>query len=89
MKLSLAFFVASLWSATARYATIPLAKSGLAADSNLGMRLLSKSRMLEENENDAEDNNAENEDQQVDTTWVSGYSLKFLGCHHIRQVCVA
>jgi hypothetical protein len=80
MKLSrFAVSVASLWSANAKYESFPLAKSGLAAESKLGVSLLSKARLLEENGN--------NENQNVDTTWVSGYSLKFLGCHHIRQVC--
>lgn len=45
--------------------------SEVKAESNFGMDLLSKARRVEEAE--------------VDTTWISGYSLKFQGCHHISQ----
>jgi hypothetical protein len=40
------------------------------ADSAVGQKLLSEARLLS---------------QTLDTTWVSGYSLKFQGCHHISQ----
>jgi hypothetical protein len=42
------------------------------ADSELGMKLLSKARRLEEN-------------GEVDFTWVSNFSIKFQGCHHVSQ----
>eukprot|EP00541_Cyclophora_tenuis_P011267 CAMPEP_0116555480 /NCGR_PEP_ID=MMETSP0397-20121206/8171_1 /TAXON_ID=216820 /ORGANISM="Cyclophora tenuis, Strain ECT3854" /LENGTH=377 /DNA_ID=CAMNT_0004080757 /DNA_START=86 /DNA_END=1219 /DNA_ORIENTATION=- len=42
------------------------------ADSKMGQNLLSKARKLEQND-------------EVDFTWVSGYSLKFQGCHHVSQ----
>ena len=41
-------------------------------DSPLGMSLLSKARKLEDN-------------GEVDFTWVSNFSIKFQGCHHITQ----
>ena len=41
------------------------------ADSALGLSLLSKARRLE--------------DEEVDFTWVSNFSIKFQGCHHISQ----
>jgi hypothetical protein len=41
------------------------------ADSELGMRLLSEARALE--------------NSAWTHTWVAGYSLKFEGCHHISQ----
>jgi hypothetical protein len=44
------------------------------ADSPLGMRLLSEASV--------------NEDRMLTdwkNTWISGYSLKFEGCHHISQ----
>ena len=41
------------------------------ADSELGMRLLSEARELDGSE--------------WTHTWISGYSLKFEGCHHISQ----
>lgn len=42
------------------------------ADSHLGQSLLSKARKLED-------------DGEVDFTWVSNFSIKFQGCHHISQ----
>lgn len=72
MKLSLAL-VASLVTGSAAMHSI----SEVKADSNFGMDLLSKARRVEENNN--------NQAQDVDTTWISGYSLKFQGCHHISQ----
>jgi hypothetical protein len=42
------------------------------ADSPLGAKLLSQARRLDQNE-------------EEDFTWVSGYSIKFQGCHHISQ----
>jgi len=42
------------------------------ADSKLGLSLLSKARKLED-------------DGEVDFTWVSNFSIKFQGCHHISQ----
>lgn len=50
----------------------PSLKGELTADSPLGNRLLSKARRLDE-------------DNAVDYSWVSGYSLKFLGCFHVSQ----
>jgi len=46
--------------------------SEVKADSKFGLDLLSRARKVEEAE-------------EVDATWVSGYSLKFQGCHHIAQ----
>mmetsp|Transcript_17060 Transcript_17060/g.39190 ORF Transcript_17060/g.39190 Transcript_17060/m.39190 type:complete len:405 (+) Transcript_17060:134-1348(+) len=46
--------------------------SDVKADSALGQSLLSKARKLE----DAD---------EVDFTWVSNFSIKFQGCHHISQ----
>lgn len=45
----------------------------VAADSKMGMSLLSKARKLEQ------------EEEEVDFTWVAGYSVIFQGCHHISQ----
>ena len=42
------------------------------ADSPLGLSLLSKARKLEE-------------EDEIDFTWVSNFSIKFQGCHHISQ----
>jgi hypothetical protein len=73
MKLSLAIFAMALTYVAASYISIPIAERGLAADSDLGMKILSKARRVDEQE-------------AVDITWVSGYSLKFQGCHHVQQV---
>lgn len=44
--------------------------STVRADSKFGMDILSKSRRL---------------DEDVDITWMTGFALKFQGCHHISQ----
>ena len=82
MKFSLAVILSAVSSVatTARIGTTISLGKDLAADSELGMKVLSKARRLENEE-------AEAEEEENDITWVSGYSLKFQGCHHIRQVC--
>ena len=47
------------------------------SNSALGKNLLSKARKLEQNE--------EEQDFDQMAQWVSGYSVKFQGCHHIKQ----
>lgn len=55
--------------------------SEVRADSKFGMDLLSKAtRDLANNNNQQQQQN-----QGEDTTWVSGYSLVFQGCHQITQ----
>jgi hypothetical protein len=69
MKLALALL--------ATYATTTLATTSISevkADSKFGMDLLSKARRADENGDD-----------EADATWVSGFALKFQGCHHISQ----
>jgi len=73
------FLLAALFAAVATakplaaHSSKKVEMNNIAADSKLGMDLLSKARRLEEN------------DEEFDNTWVSGYSLKFQGCHHISQ----
>lgn len=57
------------------------------ADSDLGLNLLSQARRVEEEGEGGEENgdNNNNNNNGVDVTWVAGYSLKFQGCHHIKQ----
>jgi hypothetical protein len=43
------------------------------ADSTLGMKLLANARQLDQN------------NAAYESTWISGYSIKFQGCHHISQ----
>ena len=69
MKFSLAL-VATLFTSAAAVESI----SQVRADSKFGMDLLSKARRAEENG-----------DEEVDTTWIANYALKFQGCHHISQ----
>lgn len=47
-------------------------RDGLAADSPLGRKLIGKSRLLDA-------------DYANDITFVSTYSIKFMGCHHVTQ----
>lgn len=61
-------------------ATLPFGKpkstlskiESIKADSELGMKLLSKARRVEEN-------------GEIDFTWVANFSIKFQGCHHVSQ----
>jgi hypothetical protein len=75
MKLSLAILLTAISSSTTVAATTI---SSIKADSKLGLSLLSQARQVAQQNNN---NNA----NQVDTTWISGYALKFQGCHHISQ----
>ena len=79
MRLSFVITAAAVSSAAARFNAVPIVRSGLAADSALGMKVLSHARRVE-------DEAGEEEQEQIDITWVSGYSLKFQGCHHVQQV---
>jgi hypothetical protein len=71
MKFSLALL--SLFGAAASAAGVSkeIDFHGVEADSKIGMKIMSQARSLEEDE--------------VDFTWVAGFSIKFQGCHHISQ----
>jgi len=71
MKITLPFVFSILQGAAATKL------SPIAADSRAGIALLSKSRLLE----DQDQNN--NDDDGY--TWMQNYSLKFLGCHHVAH----
>jgi len=86
MKFSLAMLSATFAAASASTGLPVLGKPKMAgkkditpgsikADSKMGQSLLSNARKLDQNNNDDE----------VEFTWVAGYSLKFQGCHHISQ----
>ena len=47
--------------------------NGIPADSKAGHKLMSKARVLDE-------------DEEADFTWMAGYSIKYLGCTSIVQV---
>lgn len=65
--------------------TVDVTKSsGLRADSDLGMKLLSHARRVEEGNNHAD--GGEQQQQQADYSWVAKFSLKFQACHHVQQV---
>mmetsp|Transcript_7925 Transcript_7925/g.11435 ORF Transcript_7925/g.11435 Transcript_7925/m.11435 type:complete len:393 (-) Transcript_7925:197-1375(-) len=73
------FLLASLMAAVATASPMPIYSSkkvemkDIKANSELGQKLMSKARKLEE------------ADDEVDFTWVADFSLKFQGCHHISQ----
>lgn len=71
MKFLLSLFLATA-AATSASKTIP-GDAVIKADSEIGMKLLSQARQLEQ------------EDEEVDMSWIVGYSLKFQGCHHVKQ----
>jgi hypothetical protein len=50
-------------------------ESGIPANSKAGMGLLSQARALDQNNGDEDD-----------TTWMVGYSIKYLGCSSLLQV---
>lgn len=60
-----------LFAVTASAMDIPM-------NSVMGQHLLTKARKLEQNGDD-------NANQEVDYSWIAGYSMKFQGCHHIKQ----
>jgi hypothetical protein len=71
MKLALAIF-AVIAANVAAFEHAPM-EGSIKADSAMGMKLLSQARLLNE------------ENQAVQATWVSGFSLKFQGCYNIKQ----
>jgi len=72
MKLSLALLSATT-AAAASTSKLVEPKSSITAESAVGQRVLSKARRLDDN------------DDEVDYTWVAGMSLKFQGCYHTEQ----
>jgi hypothetical protein len=60
------------FSAKKALANMQVPLKDVKADSPLGAKLLSQARKLDQEE-------------EEDFTWVSGYSIKFQGCHHISQ----
>jgi len=73
MKFSLALISAALMGVAAAKSPATVEKgASIKADSKMGMNLLGKARRLDEAE-------------EADMTWVTGYSIKFQGCHHISQ----
>lgn len=45
---------------------------GISSESQVGKSLISSARRL-------------NDEQEIDFAWVSGYDIKYQGCHHIKQ----
>lgn len=52
-------------------------------DSMAGRNLMQEARKLNNNNNN--NNNNQNQNQNVDISFLSGYSVKFQGCHHVQQ----
>lgn len=72
-------FLVALLSLVSATATMPIYGNKMhqlkdvKADSKMGASLLSKARKLEQ------------DDDEVDFTWVADFSIKFQGCHHVSQ----
>mmetsp|Transcript_22638 Transcript_22638/g.37115 ORF Transcript_22638/g.37115 Transcript_22638/m.37115 type:complete len:394 (-) Transcript_22638:194-1375(-) len=71
MKLSLAVLVSALGMSAAKEVT---PKASISANSKIGAKVLSKARRLEQDEN-----------EEIDFTWVANMSLKFQGCYHTQS----
>ena len=69
MKLAIAFLSAAMASAM----DINPHKASISASSPAGQRLLSEARLLNNDEN-----------AEVDYTWVANMSIKYQGCYHTR-----
>jgi len=71
MKLTLTVLAAALGLSAAKNVT---PKSAISATSTVGQKVMSKARRLEQNEN-----------EEIDYTWVANMSLKFQGCYHTQS----
>lgn len=65
---------AALIASTVGLSAAAAPKASITAGSKVGQKVLSKARRLENNEND-----------EIDYTWVANMSLKFQGCYHTEQ----
>lgn len=75
MKLSLAVLSAAFGVATARKTMKEVTpKASIKATSKVGGKMLAKARKLEQDEN-----------EEIDYTWVADMSLKFQGCYHTQS----
>ncbi|KAL9183992.1 hypothetical protein ACHAXT_002078 [Thalassiosira profunda] len=85
MKLSLALLSAALGTASAagKIRTKIGSKTpsaSIQATSKVGEKVLSKARRLDENQQQNQ-----NDNEEIDYTWVANMSLKFQGCYHTQQ----
>ena len=81
MKLALATLAATFAVASAKkvpVASKDITPGAIKADSKLGHRVLSKARKLDQQQQ-------QNQNEEMEFTWVADYSIKFQGCHHISQ----
>lgn len=70
MKLTVALLSAVVGAASAKVAPL---QASITASSEMGQRILSEARLLEENDN-----------AEIDYTWVANMSLKYQGCYHTQ-----
>ena len=70
--------IVALLATTAVSAKSIRPSNGIPADSEAGHKLMSKARMLDQNNNQNYDDG--------DVTWMYKYSIKYLGCHSLLQV---
>lgn len=73
MKFSTTLLLSMAAAATAKVTKSVELPSTLKANSKIGKKLLNEARRVEQ------------EDGEVDLSWVVDYSIKFQGCHHITQ----
>jgi len=75
MKLSLAVLSAALGVSAAKKVTMKevTPKASIKASSKIGEKVLSKARRLEQDEN-----------EEIDYTWVANMALKYQGCYHTQ-----
>ena len=71
MKLTLIALAAALGFSNAKTVT---PSAGISATSNVGQKVMSRARKLEEDAN-----------EEIDYTWVANMSLKFQGCYHTQS----
>ena len=76
MKLSLALLSAALGIASGKRINTKQVtpKSSIKATSTVGQKVISRARRVEQDEN-----------EEIDYTWVANMSLKFQGCYHTQQ----
>ena len=80
MKLSIALLSAAAGLTSAKKVSRKnvTPKASIKSDSNMGKKMLSKARRLDENQNN-------NDNGEIDFTWVAQMSLKFQGCHSVQE----
>jgi len=72
MKFGIALLLSTMVASASAMETVKL-PSSLSVQSSMGRKIMENARQLEA------------ADEEVDYTWVADYSIKFQGCHHVKQ----